>query len=141
MKIYLDTSSLFKLYQKEPDSVVVEDAFKNLKITEVFISEITKVEFVSALFKKVRMKETKLTDAEKAISLFDKDLKKYKIIPVENVLLKKAKDLIVTYGIAGLRTLDSIQLVSAIEVKDQIDKYFTSDKLLSFLFQKENLPI
>ena len=141
MNIYLDTSSLFKLYQKEPDSEVVEEAFKNIKLTEVFISEIARVEFVSALFKKVRMKETELADAEKAINLFEKDLKNYIIVPVENNVLKKAEELIITYGIEGLRTLDSIQLASAIEVKSQVDKYFSADKLLRFLFQKENLPI
>lgn len=141
MNIYLDTSSLFKLYQKELDSGVVEKAFKNIRLTEIFISEIARVEFVSALFKKVRMKETELADAEKSINLFDKDLEKYKIVPVENNLLKKAKKLIITYGIEGLRTLDSIQLASAIEVKSQIDKYFTADKLLCFLFEKESLPI
>ena len=63
MNIYLDTSSLFKLYQKELDSGVVEKAFKNIRLTEIFISEIARVEFVSALFKKVRMKETELADA------------------------------------------------------------------------------
>lgn len=141
MKVYLDTSSLFKLYQREPDSVTVEEVFKNRSIDDIFISEIAKVEFVSALFKKVRMKETELADAEKAIRLFENDLTKYTVVPAQSNLLKTAKDLIVTYGITGLRTLDSIQLASAIEVRDQIDKYFTSDKLLRFLFKKENLPI
>ena len=87
------------------------------------------------------MKETELADAEKAINLFDKDLGKYKIVPIENHLLKKAKELLFNYGVIGLRTLDSIQLASAIEVKSQVDKYFTADKLLRFLFEKENLPI
>lgn len=141
MKVYLDTSSLFKLYQREPDSGTVEEVFKNRSIDDIFISEIAKVEFVSALFKKVRMKETELADAEKAIRLFENDLTKYTVVPAQSNLLKTAKDLIVTYGITGLRTLDSIQLASAIEVRDQIDKYFTSDKLLRFLFKKENLPI
>jgi len=39
MKIYLDTSSLFKLYQKEPDSVPIEEIFSNNRITDIFISE------------------------------------------------------------------------------------------------------
>jgi len=141
MKVYLDTSSLFKLYQREPDSGTVEEVFKNRSIDDIFISEIAKVEFVSALFKKVRMKETELADAEKAIRLFENDLTKYTVVAAQSNLLETAKDLIVTYGITGLRTLDSIQLACAIEVRDQIDKYFTSDKLLRFLFQKENLPI
>jgi uncharacterized protein len=110
MNMYLDTSSLFKLYQKEPDSKNIDDIFSNTSIAGVFISEIAKVEFVSALFKKVRMKETDLADAQKAIALFDNDLRKYIIVPVESNIFEKAKQLIFTYGVTGLRTLDSIQL-------------------------------
>ena len=140
MNIYLDTSSLFKLYQNEPGSKNLGDIFSIVNITEVFISEITKVEFVSALFKKVRMKETDLGDAESAIRLFDNDFEKYIVVPVENNILEKAKRLILKHGIAGLRTLDAIQLASAIEVKNRVTKYFTSDKLLLSLFEKEDLP-
>ena len=141
MNIYLDTSSLFKLYQKEPDSENLGDIFYNTSITGVFISEIAKVEFVSALFKKVRMQETDLSDAQKAIRLFDNDFEKYIIVPVESNIFEKAKQLILEHGIIGLRTLDAIQLASAIEVKRLVNKYFTADKLLSSLFEKENLPV
>ena len=141
MKIYLDTSSLFKLYQKEADSVTFDELFINSRISDIFISEIAKIEFVSALYKKVRMKETSLEDAKKAIELFDNDIKKYFIVPLESNLIIKAKQLIVTYGTQGLRTLDSIQLVSALAVRNEVDKYFTSDRLLHILFEKENLPM
>lgn len=141
MKIYLDTSSLFKLYQKEADSVTFDELFINSRISDIFISEIAKIEFVSALYKKVRMKETRLEDAKKAIELFDNDIKKYFIVPLESNLIIKAKQLIVTYGTQGLRTLDSIQLVSALAVRNEVDKYFTSDRLLHILFEKENLPV
>jgi predicted nucleic acid-binding protein len=139
MKIYLDTSSLFKLYQKEPDSAPVEEIFTNNRITDIFISEIAKVEFVSALYKKVRMNETRLEDAKRAINLFNDDIEKYLIVPIEKNLIIKAKQLIIMYGIDGLRTLDSIQLASALAVKNEVNKYFTSDKLLRLLFEKENL--
>lgn len=141
MNIYLDTSSLFKLYQNESGSKDFDDLFRDNNITQVFISEITKVEFVSALFKKIRMKETDLISAERAIRLFNADIPKYIIVPVETNIYEKAKQLILKHGITGLRTLDAIQLASAIEVKDMINKYFTSDKLLHSLFEKENLPI
>ncbi|MEO5908807.1 MAG: type II toxin-antitoxin system VapC family toxin [Ginsengibacter sp.] len=141
MKIYLDTSSLFKLYQKEADSVTFDELFINSRISDIFISEIAKIEFVSAIYKKVRMKATRLEDAKKAIELFDNDIKKYFIVPLESNLIIKAKQLIVTYGKQGLRTLDSIQLVSALAVRNEVDKYFTSDRLLHILFEKENLPM
>lgn len=92
MKVYLDTSSLFKLYKRETGSEEIESVISNNNVADIFLSEIT-------------------------------------------------KQLIFNYGVTGLRTLDSIQLASAIEVKSQIDKYFTSDKLLHLLFEKESLPV
>lgn len=141
MNIFLDTSSLFKLYQKERDSENIENIFSNISITGVFISEIAKVEFVSALLKKVRMRETDLADAQKAIALFENDFGKYIIVRVESNIFEKARQLIVGHGIKGLRTLDAIQLASAIEVQRQVDKYFTADKLLQSFFIIENLPV
>ncbi len=52
-----------------------------------------------------------------------------------------AKLLILKYGQDGLRTLDALQFASAIEVKDLVNKYFTADKLLLSLFEKEYLPV
>ena len=57
MKIFLDTSSLFKLYHREEDTAMLEQIFSTTKVTNVFLSEISKIEFTSAVWKKVRMRE------------------------------------------------------------------------------------
>ena len=141
MKLYLDTSSLFKLYHSESGTEEMDAIFSDNNITDIFLSEITNVEFISAVFKKVRMKELSMKDAKQMIKLFDNDLKKYTIVPVSSVTLESATFLILRYGQDGLRTLDALQLASAIEVKDMVNKYITSDKLLLSLFKKEYLPI
>lgn len=140
MKLFLDTSTLFKLYHHELGTQDMDNVFSENDVTDVFISSITKVEFISAIYKKVRMQELNLNDAGQIISLFDNDSKKYVIIPVTNIAIENAKLLILKYGQDGLRTLDAIQLASAIEVRELVDKYFTSDKLLFTLFEKEYLP-
>jgi predicted nucleic acid-binding protein len=53
MKIVLDTSALFKLYHQEAGTVQLEAVFTHANITQVFLSEIAKVEFASAIWKKV----------------------------------------------------------------------------------------
>lgn len=141
MKLYLDTSSLFKLYHSEPGSEEMDSVFSDNEITGIFLSEITNVEFISAVFKRVRMKELSMNDAEQLIKLFDNDLKKYTIVPVSSTTLENAKLLILKYGQEGLRTLDALQFASAIEVKNLVSKYLTSDKLLLSFFEKEYLPI
>lgn len=57
MKIFLDTSSLFKLYHKETGTTELEELFLTAKITTIYLSEIAKIEFASTLWKKVRTKE------------------------------------------------------------------------------------
>lgn len=52
MKLYLDTSSLFKLYHNESGTEEMDSIFSDNEVTRVFISEITSVEFISAVFKK-----------------------------------------------------------------------------------------
>jgi len=57
MKIFLDTSSLFKLYHREEDTAMLEQIFSTTKVTNVFLSEISKIEFTSTVWKKVQMRE------------------------------------------------------------------------------------
>ena len=141
MKIYLDTSSLFKLYYLESDSSILEKFLIENNIETIFLSEISKIEFYSTVWKKVRNREFEFNDAEKIIDLFENSLKNYVFVPVENNILTRAKSLVNEYGLDGLRTLDSIQLSCCIEVKESVAKYFTADNLLLNIFEKENLPI
>ncbi len=140
MKLYLDTSSLFKLYHLEPGTEEIDNFLTQNEVSGIFLSEITNVEFISAVFKRVRMKELSKDNAEQLIKLFDDDLVKYTIVPVSSKIIEAAKLLIYKYGEDGLRTLDALQFASAIEVKNVVNRYFTADKLLLTLFEKEYLP-
>ena len=73
------------------------------------------------------------------IEKFDTDSKNYSFIPESNELRKHAKELIGKYWEKGLRTLDSIQLASALYVKANIKHFFTSDKILSNIAEFEGL--
>ena len=141
MKIYLDTSSLFKLYKRETGSEEVEEVLLDTNLTGIFLSEITTLELYSAVFKRVRMKDLTFMEAKEIIALFEHDIEKYIFVPLNKTVLDNSKLLISKHGADGLRTLDAIQLASAIEVKSLINKYFTSDKLLNTIFEKENLPV
>ncbi len=57
MKIFLDTSSLFKLYHQEIGTEELEALFRTKNITDIFLSEISKIEITSTVWKKVRTKE------------------------------------------------------------------------------------
>jgi len=139
MKIFLDTSSLFKLYHREADTDIIEKIFSKYKVTNVYLSEITKVEFTSTIWKKVRTKEITEALAKTTLELFDTDLIKYTFIASNSLLIEQARLLTSKYGLNGLRTLDSIQLSSAISLKSEVDLFVTSDKLLKSLLAIEGL--
>ena len=141
MKIFLDTSSLFKLYHQEAGTEEIEDVFVKSKITHIYLSEITKVEFTSTVWKKVRTREITVEQAATTLELFENDFEKYNFVATDSLILEQARHLTTKYGTKGLRTLDSIQLSTADSLFRQVEKFFTADKLLESLFVAQGLPI
>lgn len=140
MKLFLDTSSLVKLYHKEAGTEEIEYIFTNHTITEIFLLEITKIEFQSAIWKKVRTKEVTAVTAVTKMRLFEQDFLKYTFITMDNLILEGARILILKYGIKGLRTLDSIQLSTCKTLFEKAHVFLTSDQLLKTLLKAEGLP-
>ena len=89
MKIFLDTSSLFKLYHREIDTVLIEQIFSKVTVTSIYLSEITKVEFTSSFWKKVRTKEITELDAIKTLQLFERDSAKYTFIATDSLIIEQ----------------------------------------------------
>lgn len=139
MKIFLDTSSLFKLYHREAETAELEQNLSAIKITSIYLSEIAKVEFTSTIWKKVRTKEITEAEAQTTSDLFEFDFGKYNFITTDSIIIEQARLLTSKYGTQGLRTLDSIQLATAVSLLSQVDIFLTADKLLKSLLVKENL--
>lgn len=137
MKIFLDTSSLFKLYHEEDGTEELEKIFSQVKITEIFLSEITKIEFTSTIWKKVRTKEITTKQANLTLELFENDFGKYNFVATNSLLLEQARNLTTKYGKDGLRTLDSIQLSTCKTLKNEVDIFYTNDNLLMKLIERE----
>jgi len=139
MKIFLDTSALFKLYHQETGTEELEDVFVKSKITHIYLSELSKVEFTSTVWKKVRTQEVTTEQARITILHFENDFEKYSFIATDSLILEQARNLTMKYGIDGLRTLDGIQLSTCILLANQVDIFFTADKLLKSLIDKVGL--
>jgi len=106
---------------------------------EIFISELTKVEFPSAVWKKCRTKELSEEDARLTIEDFISDLPKFSIISLESAVIDKAVELLAKYGNAGLRSLDAIQLSCALVVQKEISAGKTADVHLRKFFELEGI--
>lgn len=139
MRIFLDTSSLFKLYHREAGTVKIEQIFSQGKVTEVYLSEITKVEFASSIWKKVRTGEITELEAITTLQLFERDSNKYTFVATNSIIIEQARNLVTKYGIKGLRTLDGIQLSSAIALAAAVELFVTSDNLLNSFLKEEGL--
>lgn len=138
MVIFLDTSTLVKLYYKEFDS---EQLVKKIieRADEVFLFEIAKVEFASAIWKKVRTGDIDNDIAIQVISYFENDYDLFNWIFVDSKIVDTSRKLFEKYGLTSLRTLDALQLGACISSKSKIDVFLTNDDLLNELFIKEGL--
>jgi predicted nucleic acid-binding protein len=141
MKIFLDTSSLIKLYHDEAGTEYLDSIFNQFEISEIYLSELAKVEFNSAIWKKIRTKELSENEGIELISSFVDDHDKFTFIDLNNLMIDDARVLISKYGNKGLRTLDSLQLAAIVEIKANIDFAITSDKLLEKVIELEGIKI
>jgi predicted nucleic acid-binding protein len=140
VKVFLDSSALVKLYHEEDGSQKVQDILSQ-SVEPLFLSEIAKLEFRSAIWKKVRTGDLNEKKANAVISFFQNDSSNYQWITLETKIVVDASDLLMKHGTKGLRTLDSIQLASAMSIKDENIYCLTFDDLLKIFLQEEGLRI
>ncbi len=140
MKIFLDTSSLVKLYHREVGTAELELIFSTVKITDIFLSEVSRIELTSTIWKKVRTREIMQSEAQATLDLFQSDFGKYSFVATDSIIIEQARILCSKYGIQGLRTLDSIQLSTSVSLLQKVELFYTADKLLKSFFEAEGLP-
>jgi len=140
MKLFLDTSSLVKLYHREAGTDALT-AVVNREGCTIYLSELTVLEFRSAVWKKVRTGELSRDAAIAVTSCFVDDYDAYYWISIDQKVVSLACDVLMKYGEKGLRTLDSIQLASALSVKGEGCVYASADELLISFYRMENLVI
>ncbi len=140
MKAFIDTSSLVKLYHSEAGSGHLHEILST-DIETIYLSEIAKIEFLSAIWKKIRQRDLTGEVGNAVICCFEADFNKFQWIKLSSDVIKGAVEFLKKYGDDGLRTLDSLQLACAVQLKEDNCSFFTSDKLLQRLFKKENLNI
>nr|WP_295923657.1 type II toxin-antitoxin system VapC family toxin [uncultured Dyadobacter sp.] len=140
MRLFLDTSSLIKLYHEEQGSELLKNVIVKSSVSSILLSELTRIEFLSALWKKRRLGELTSDIVRQTALLFEKDARQFSFISLNDHIVQSACGLVNKYGSDGLRSLDSIQLATAISLRDSADLFITSDKLLESLLAREQLP-
>jgi uncharacterized protein len=110
--IYLDTSIIAPLYWVEALSDTVEELV--LSESELGLSQLVEVEFVSALSRRVRMREISQEDATTIVERFQSDIDSgfYARITLETIHYHLAREWISRFT-TPLRTLDALHLAVA----------------------------
>jgi predicted nucleic acid-binding protein len=139
MNVFIDTSTLFKLYKNESGSEIIYDYLKNNEIQTIYLSDITKVEFYSIIWKKVRMKELDFDIAKIILDNFSSDSKYYQFIKIREEVVTKSLKLLEKYYNLGLRSLDSLQISSSIATSVTFDIIITSDKVFFETLELEKI--
>ena len=141
MNIFLDTSSLVKLYHRENETEELLQLVGGGKVDGIYLSTLSSVEYYSAIWKKVRIKEFTEKAGMEAIKMFEANFNNYNWIDDSDLLKAIAINMVSRYGKShSIKTLDAIQLATAITLKPSVSLFKTSDKVLQQLFEAEGLP-
>ncbi|MCK5257537.1 MAG: type II toxin-antitoxin system VapC family toxin [Deltaproteobacteria bacterium] len=115
MVIYLDTSSLVKLYVEEESSGEVEGMVQSSKVTAT--SLIAYAEARVAFARRFREKSFSSRQYRELVSSFDEDWDNYLIVRVTKELVQLAGNLAEKHGLRGF---DAIHLSSALILRQEL---------------------
>ena len=139
MIVYLDTSSLIKLYVDEIDSEKIKGIAN--KAAVISTSKIAYAEARSAFARKQREDGFSISVLRKVVEDLNKDWESYFLIEVTDGLIRFAGDMAEKYLLRGF---DSIHLASAVNLKNKInaDIYFSShDTRLNQAAEREGMSV
>ncbi|MDD5092373.1 MAG: type II toxin-antitoxin system VapC family toxin [Candidatus Wallbacteria bacterium] len=118
MNFFIDTSALVKLFHTEEGSEKVVEIVESPD-NEIWISELTRAEFFSAIFRRYRNGEIKAEALTSIIDGFEKQISGFNVEPLSSSVVREAEQIIRKYGKKeGIRTLDALQAGSFTLISD-----------------------
>ncbi len=137
-RYYFDTSALIKLYHEETGTDNITDMI-NSENPDIVISDLTTIEMVSALAKKVRMKDIDEDIFKEVVLAFEDDIRFFDVVEIDETIKVRAVELLKSIGLKrGLNTLDALQLSYALCASENelIDRFIVSDSILGDILAK-----
>ncbi|HDZ36306.1 MAG TPA: PIN domain-containing protein [Thermococcus sp.] len=132
---FFDTSALVKHYHIERGSSIVNELMENYVVA---VSELAILEMTSALNRRFLSGELTKRKLEWVLERFYSDLENYVVVPISSETVSLATSLVLKHG---LKTLDSLQLASALRVKDEASIFVTFDERLKNAAEKEGFTV
>jgi predicted nucleic acid-binding protein len=135
--LYLDTSSLIKLYVPETESAAVKRLVDAAEV--IATSRIAYAEATAAFARKRRERGVSPADYRTLMQDFDHDWENYFVVDVSDTLVKLGGLLAEKHALRGF---DAIHLASAVIIRKQGDRpvsFSCFDKRLSLAARREGL--
>jgi len=133
---FFDTSALVKYYHHESGSEAVAGII-DLSENDVWILDIARVEFLSALHRRFRDRELSENELNDAIDGFVESLAAFHIEETGASVIQEAENLIKQYGKTdGLRTLDALHLAAFNLLAGDSWVFVSSDNRLCSVVEK-----
>lgn len=118
---FCDTSAVVKRYVKETGTEYVDGLVDPKNGNVILLADITRVEVVAAITRKVKGGATTLTEAESALAAFKYDLANiYYMIEISPAILDAA---MIVARKHGLRGYDSVQLAAALSANADMNSF------------------
>ena len=131
MNFFFDTSALVKLFYVESGTEIVTQIIEHPS-SEIWISDLARLEFLSALYRYYRNKSLDEIKLHTASTYFDKQLLSFNIEPLNRLVIDEAVLLLKKYGKEyGLRTLDALHLGTYSLISEKGWCFVTSDTTLA----------
>ncbi|MGQ0612571.1 MAG: type II toxin-antitoxin system VapC family toxin [Planctomycetaceae bacterium] len=136
--IYLDTSLLAKLHVREADSGAVVRAIGGE--TRLVVSDLALVEFCAAVWRRQRERKLTRAQARKLEARIRASFDDYDRVAVSREVVERGATIV---GRHGLRTLDAIQLASALLLAERAPeplRFGSADDRLTAAARAAGLP-
>ena len=141
MKYFLDTSALVKLFHEESGTHIVESIVTDQE-NEIWILELVRVEFYSAMCRRYRQKEITEDNFNNVLNDFEEQMKAFNIETMSSVVLNEAEHLMTKYGRHyGLRSLDALHLGAFQLLFDQGWFFVCADETLCMVANKCGMQV
>lgn len=135
---FIDTSALVKRYHQEKGTEKIDEIFES-KEKIIFISNLAVSEFTSAINRKKFEGEITESDLNLVLSRFFTDVMEIlTIVGVTDSHVISSSDLILEYN---LKALDSLQLATAVRLKELDAIFISADEKLCEAARKEGLNV
>ena len=131
MRFFFDTSALVKFFYVESGTRIVTQIMEYAD-AEIWISDLARLEFTSALYRRYRNKTLDEIKLHIATTYFDKQLGSFNIEPLNQLVIDEAGLFLKKYGKEyGLRTLDALHLGTYSLISEHGWCFVTSDTVLA----------